>query len=258
MSKVTAGAGVRLYSVPMSQSRLPSLEDFANAEHCVLEDLTLEQPSLGNGHEGRSEPRIVSEEIAIKDKLRGRTTLLMLYEEGWADIEIKRRGRRTTFHRIDLRYLDPVPATSRHYPIRLLKATGILAGVTTLCAIPAFFGWLAAYSVPAALVMGTLTFAVALTTYYLSHEKIRFCTLHGRADAIRFGAGLGTIRRFHKLVPKLVGAIADAAENVNDDTAVYLRAEMREHYRLRGEGVLSDEECNESTGRILGEFDGPL
>jgi hypothetical protein len=33
---------------------------------------------------------------------------------------------------------------------------------------------------------------------------------------------------------------------------------MREHYRLRGDGVLSHETCAESTGRILAQFDVEL
>jgi len=242
----------------MAESRIPTLEDFADAEHCVLEDLTVEQPGLGGEFDGRSEARDICEEITIDDRLRGRSTHVILYDEGWADIEIRRRGRRASYHRIDLQYLDPVPTTSRHYPVRLLKATAILVGVTALCAIPAWFGWFSSYSVPAAIIMGTVTFTTATIAFYLSHEKVRFKTLHGRADAIRFGAGLGTIRRFNKLIPKLVGAIADAAEQVHDETVVYLRAEMREHYRLRSEGILSEEECNVSTGLILGEFDGPL
>ena len=39
------------------------------------------------------------------------------------------------------------------------------------------------------------------------------------------------------------------------DTAAYLRAEMREHYRLRGNGVLENDECARGTGRILAQFD---
>jgi hypothetical protein len=66
------------------------------------------------------------------------------------------------------------------------------------------------------------------------------------------------MRRFHKLVPRLIEAIADAAESMHDETAVYLRAEMREHYRLRGEGILSPDSCAAGTGRILAQFDVQL
>jgi len=238
---------------------MPSLSDFAEAEHCVLEDHTVEltgiQPVLAE-HERAA--REVVDEVTIRDRLRGRHTTVRFYAESWADVEVQRRGRRLTSHRIDLRFLDAVPATKRYYPIRLLKASGIAAGVTALFAIPAWFGWLSGFTVPAT-VTGILVTATALfVAWYLTHEKIVFRTLHGRAGVIRFGAGLGTIRQFHKLIPKFVDAIADAAETMIDETAVYLRSEMREHYRLRGEGIISENECAASTGRILSQFDGPL
>jgi hypothetical protein len=242
----------------MSENRLPTIDDFADAEHCVLEDVTVQQPALNPEFTRSAEARDVCDEIVIADKLRGRCTLVRIFEEGWLDLEVERRGKATTHSRIDLHYLDPVPSITRHHPSRLVKAAGIAAGLTGIFAVPALFGWLSAWTVPAAIAGAVVTAGLAFIAFYLSHEKIRFKTLHGRADAVRFGAGLGTIRRFRKLVPVLVDAIADAAETVGDETAVYLRAEMREHYRLRSAGVLSEQECAESTGRILGNFDGPL
>ena len=242
----------------MSENRLPTIDDFADAEHCVLEDVTVQQPALNPAFTRTAEASDVCEEIAINDKLRGRHTLVRIYEEGWLDLEVERRGKATTHSRIDLHYLDPVPSITRHHPSRLVRAAGIAAGVTGIFLIPAFFGWLSAWTVPAAIAGAIVTAGLAFFAFYLSHEKIHFKTLHGRAAAVRFGAGLGTIRRFRKVVPLLVDAIADAAETVGDETAVYLRAEMREHYRLRSAGVLSEQECSESTGRILGNFDGPV
>jgi hypothetical protein len=258
VSAVTLRAGVTDYSAEMSDSRMPSLADFAQAEHCVLEDLTVEQPALVPAAGKSRDASEVVDEVEIRDRLRGRTTCVRIFAEGWIDIDVERRGRRSTHHRFDLRYLDTMPTTSRHHPIRLLKAAGILAAVTGVFAIPAWFGWFIDVSLTGTIVAAIATLGTLFVAYYLTHEKIVFRTLHGRAAAIRFGAGLGTMRRFHKLVPKLIDAIADAAESVHEETAVYLRSEMREHYRLRSSGILSDAECAESTGRILGEFDGPL
>jgi hypothetical protein len=56
----------------------------------------------------------------------------------------------------------------------------------------------------------------------------------------------------------LCRAIEEAAERIGADTAAYLRAEMREHYRLRGNGVLDNDECARGTGRILAQFDVQL
>jgi hypothetical protein len=242
----------------MPKSRVPTLADFAEAEHCVLEDVTVEMTGIRAVSPTESRrPREISEEIVIRDRFRGRRTRVRIYLESWADIEVERHGRRGSFHRIDLRYLDPVPATEISFPLRLLKVTGIVAAVTAAAAIPAWLGWLTSYTLPVAIAGGTLTLLGLVCALYVSHEKIVFSTLHGRAAAIRFGAGFGTMRRFHKLVPRLIEAIANAAESMHDETAVYLRAEMREHYRLRGDGIITDEECAQSTERILGEFDEP-
>lgn len=241
----------------MAKSRVPTLADFAEAEHCVLEDATVEMTGITAVASSQVRaPSEIREEVEIRDRLRGRRTRVRIFMEGWADIEVE-RGRRSSAHRVDLRFLDPVPASQRCYPVRLLKASGLVAAVTAACAIPAWFGWLANYTLPATIAGAALTAVALFVAWYLSHEKIVFRTLHGRAAAIRFGAGLGTMRRFRRLVPRIIEAIADAAESIQDETAVYLRAEMREHYRLRGDGIISEEECAASTERILGEFDEP-
>jgi hypothetical protein len=109
--------------------------------------------------------------------------------------------------------------------------------------------------------LGVAGIATAGTLYvgiYSSHEKIQFCTLHGRAAVLELVANLGSIKKFHAFVPKLCRAIDEAADRIGTDTAAYLRAEMREHYRLRGDGVLENDECARGTGRILAQFDVQL
>ena len=238
----------------MQGKHIPILDDFAEAEHLVLEDSTVECPTLSTEIIARTEQRELTEQIEIRDRLRKRRTLVRLYSDGQAEVALE-RPRGSYRHRIDLRYLDSVPSVERNYPVRLLKAAAVVAGLTIVAAIPASFGWLSAYSVPTAFAGLGLTLACLFIAYYLSHERIAFMTLHGRAETIRFGAGLGTIRRFRKLVPQISEAIATVAVSITDPTEVYLRSEMREHYRLRGDGVLTEQECAESTGRILESFD---
>ena len=71
-------------------------------------------------------------------------------------------------------------------------------------------------------------------------------------------ANFGSIKKFRAFVPALSRAIEEAAERIGVDTAAFLRAEMREHYRLRGDGVLDNDECAKGTGRILAQFDVQL
>ena len=246
------------YSGGMTDRSQPEMHDFTDAEHCVLEDVTVEHPRLYPDAVGSREPSEIRNEIVIGDRIRRTQTTVRIYAEGWLDIETGRPGKEPQRNRINLRYIDAVPMMERFYPVDLLKISGIMAAVAAVASIPATLGWLTAYMVPTAIVAGAAALSGLWFSFYRSHEKIVFETLHGRADAISFTAGLGTIRQYQKIVPMLVEAIADAAQSVHEETAIYLRAEMREHYRLCNEGVLTDEECAESTGRILKNFGGPV
>jgi hypothetical protein len=241
----------------MSGPQTPNLDDFAEAEHFVLEDVTVQHEVLSEEYiQQRKAAADVREVVEIRDKLRRRVTSVRFFDDGWINISVVHRKKKRSYARLDLRFLDPTPTIRMYHPIRLLQAAATLGGLTAIVAIPAGFGWLAIYTLPATIVCAVATLGTLIAAGYLTHEKICFRTLHGRANAIRLGAGLGTIRQFHKLVPKLVEAIADAARFVRGEKMVYLRAEMREHYRLRSEGVLSEKECVESTSRILSSFDG--
>lgn len=242
----------------MTDRQQPGIHDFADAEHCVLEDVTIEHPTFLPEHGGSLEPREIRDEIVIRDPIRRTQTTVRIYAEGWIDIETGRPGKEPHLNRINLRYIDAVPTMERFYPIDLLKISGIMAAVATAASIPAMLGWFAMYMMPTAVVAAAGALSGIWISFYRSHEKVVFETLHGRAEAIYLTAGLGTIRQFQRIVPRLVEAIADAAQSVHEETAIYLRAEMREHYRLCNEGILTDEECAESTGRILKNFGGPL
>ena len=94
---------------------------------------------------------------------------------------------------------------------------------------------------------------------YSSHESIEFCTMHGRVSVLRLRREFRLASsKFRAFVPVLSQAIEEASERIGADTSAYLRAEMREHYRLRGDGILSNEACAAGTGRILAQFDVQL
>lgn len=232
--------------------------DLATDEAPAFDESTAEHISLGDEYaERRSQPRTISRQIHLNDPLRGRQTTLTLYEQGFLKLVEKRRGKQHRCHRLDLRYLDPVPTMERVYPRHLPKIVGGFAGFSALAAILAYFDILTPYAAAAAAAGLAATLVSGIWFVYLSHEKICFYTLHGRARAIQLGAGLGLIGRHRKAVPELVNAIEEACEGIGEDTMIYLRSEMREHYRLRGDGVLSDAECSSSTSRILTHFDEP-
>jgi hypothetical protein len=201
--------------------------------------------------------RTVSSTFTLAGR-RGGGVALTLYAEGVLAIAALRKGRPAKPRFLDLRYLDPVPTIERVIAVRCLYTT-LGCGVTAaLAAFLLRFDALytaASGVLAAAALIGPAALWLAIRW---SHETAGFCTLHGRVTVLRLVAQLGTIRKLRSFVPTLSGAIEEAAESIGSDTAAYLRAEMREHYRLRGDGVLDNDDCAAGTGRILAQFDVQL
>jgi hypothetical protein len=55
-------------------------------------------------------------------------------------------------------------------------------------------------------------------------------------------------------VPRLIAEIQAAQKLVSGDESQRLRAELREHYRLREIGVLNAADCSAAVQRILPRF----
>jgi hypothetical protein len=205
--------------------------------------------------------RTVSNRFALENSVRRSALELILYAEGFLDVVVRRGDKQSTGaarYRLDLRYLDPVPSIERAIATRSLWAAvgsgglaAAAAGVATLGVAP--IAMLATAGVATAAALGALWLAI-----YRSHETTAFVTIHGRVRVLELVGSLGSIRAARALVPELSRAIEAAAETIGDDTAAYLRAEMREHYRLRDDGVLSANTCSDGTGRILVQFEMPL
>jgi hypothetical protein len=194
----------------------------------------------------------------LRNPIRRCGAELTLFDEGYLKATLLAKGNADAPFFLDLRFVDPVPKIERVIAARWLTAALACGALTALAAFLLRFD--ALYTI-AGWALGTAALATASTLYvgiYLSHEKIEFCTLHGRAAVLRLVANVGSIKTFRAFVPQLTHAIEEAAERIGTDTAAYLRAEMREHYRLRGDGVLHNDECARGTGRILAQFDVQL
>jgi hypothetical protein len=223
----------------------------AQAEHIFIgSDDFGADPAVAARTPGRS--------VVLRNPIRRTGAELTLYDEGYLKVIELARGNADAPFFLDLRFVDPVPKIERVLAVRWLTAA---VGCGAAAALAAFLMRFDALHVPAAWALGVAALATAATLYagiYGSHERIEFRTLRGRAGVLRLVANLGTIKKFHAFVPLLCRAIDQAAERIGADTAAYLRAEMREHYRLRRDGVLDNDECARGTGRILAQFDVQL
>jgi len=224
--------------------------DPAKSEHIFIESNEVTDP--------RSAGQTVRERWRLANPLRRQLTEITLFEEGYIEVVEHSRGRRGEPFRLDLRYLDPVPSLSRFVSKRAWwTAVGCAAAAFVALAI-AQLASLGTLAVSFALAAGAAALVAATIALYRSHEKTEFFTLHGRARVFALMANFGAIKPVRAFVPELSSAIQEAEEDIPGDTSVYLRAEMREHYRLRGDGVLSATTCADSTGRILAHFDVQL
>jgi hypothetical protein len=202
--------------------------------------------------------RTPHETTVLRNRVRRTGAELTLFQEGYVKIVVLRQGSADAPFFLDLRFLDPVPKIERVIAVRWLAAALGCGAVAALAAFLLRFDALnaaAGWALGGAVLAATATLCVGI---YSSYETIEFSTLHGRTTVLRLVGNLGSIKRFRAFVPTLCRAIEEAAERIGPDTAAYLRAEMREHYRLRGEGVLDNDECARGTGRILAQFDVQL
>jgi hypothetical protein len=202
--------------------------------------------------------RTLRESVVLRNPIRRNGAELALFEEGFLKVTPLRNKDADEPFFLDLRYLDPVPKLERVIAVRWLMSA---LGAGALMALAAFLMRFDALYSFAAAALGVAALVAAVTLYvglYRSHETTEFCTLHGRVAVLELVANFGSVKKFRAFVPTLSRAIEEAAEKIGADTAAYLRAEMREHYRLRGDGVLENDECARGTGRILAQFDVQL
>ena len=202
--------------------------------------------------------RTQGETVVLRNPIRRTGAELTFYDEGYLKVTALEKGNADAPFLLDLRFVDPVPKIERVIAMRWLTAA---FGCGAMAVLAAFLLRFDAFHTLALWALGGAALATVGALYvgvYSSHEKIEFCTLHGRAAVLQLVANLGSIKKFHSFVPMLCHAIEEAAERIGADTSAYLRAEMREHYRLRGDGVLDNDECARGTGRILAQFDVQL
>src|SRR5690606_22329160 len=216
------------------------------AEHIELESSDSELEPAAAVH--------VLERIELRDRLRRTTLHVALFEEGVIEVRRNRHGRKGRPLRAALKHLDARPVLSRQRAKRTPRAAAVAAGVAVVLGTLAVLlssGAAAGGAVAAVLVSAACLLAAARR----SGETSTFVTLNGRVPVLELSAGFGAVGGLRELVPRIVAAIDEAAADTSRETGAYLRAEMREHYRLRGESILSDEDCATGTSRILARFD---
>jgi hypothetical protein len=191
--------------------------------------------------------------LTLHNRVRRVRTEIRLYEEGYVGICEPRNGYEDAEQRFELSHIDPRPALSwrvakkaRAAALYSVVAAALMGGLAYASVAPAV-------TVPAA-AAALATAALAATLFvYRTEERVEFLTRHGRITVLTLVASCGCFRTCRRLVPQLVAAMREAASRGGDKSA-RLRAEVREHYRLRDCGVLSTGDCIKAVRRILEGF----
>lgn len=197
--------------------------------------------------------RRVHARIVLRSRLRRRALQLELIDYYFLVVRLHRARSVVTEYVLDLRFADSALTASRHFASRWLLtacALALLAGAIAfrieLSAAPG--GWLAAFAVASSLAVAAALVCVARTT-----ETIAMYSLHGRAKLLEFTSGPGIARAFRPFAEKLSAHLKAATAMRRPVKSEHLRDEMREHFRLRENGVFSTAEYEASKTRILAE-----
>jgi hypothetical protein len=170
-------------------------------------------------------------------------------------LSVRTTSARSTGSRyvVDLRFVDPAPGLSRRLPVSWIAAGAVFLALAVLgareiaaSAVPWWrHEWLPATAAFFAVAAGALSLAVLRTT-----ETLTLFSAHGRAKLVCHEGGAGTLRAFRGFLPRLEAHLRIARAR-RRDRAQHLRDEMREHFRLRGTGALTEEEYETAKRRIL-------
>jgi hypothetical protein len=217
-------------------------------EHILLESEVREVPEPGRA-------RKVHAALNCYDRLRRRGLELAIIDYYYLAVRTGRPGSLREYV-LDLRFIDRSLGLSKHYPWRCIAATLALAMTT------AFSAWRIGSStapwwqhpwLPICAAMSALTASACLVCAWRLTETLALRSVHGRAILLEYTGRLGTLRMARQFARKLSAHIQLAMAARRSSGAEHLRDEMREHFRLKETGVLSQEQYEASKARILAQ-----
>ena len=192
--------------------------------------------------------------MQCRSRLQRRNLELSIIDYYYLGVRMAGRVGSPREYVLDLRFVDPAFALTRHVPWRWIGAALALTAAAAACAL-----WYAAEIAArerqlAALCLAALLAGTALAYLVVARrlvETVTLRSLHGRAALLEYQGGAGTLRRIRPFLRKLAAHVQLAAAARRARRAEHLRDELREHYRLKEVGVLASEAYDACKMRIL-------
>ena len=222
-------------------------------EHILLESEVREVPEPGRA-------RKVHAAFQCHDRWRRNSLELAIIDLYYLAVRVGRRGALREYV-LDLRFIDRSPGLKKRYPWRC-------AGVALALAMAAAFSawhidsstvpWRQHPWLPLCAASFVLTACACLVCVWRLTDSLVLRSVHGRATLLEYTARLGTLRVAHPFMRKLSAHIQLSITARRASDAEHLRDEMREHFRLRETGVLSEQQYEASKARILAQHTRPV
>jgi hypothetical protein len=197
--------------------------------------------------------RTVRSSYALKSRLRGCETEVMIHEDHFAAVRTVRPNAQPCKYEVDLRFANPKP-------VRVRSISWFWLALTAGFALLAFGGiWSslgneAIGSSPIFLTaLVTLLAAGGAAILFLRRtvESLEFVSMLGGATLVCVVGGIGSARSGKRFFIVLIKSINAAKAERPQERQQFLRDERREHHRLRELGVLSEQQYQQSKARIL-------
>ncbi|HTL49542.1 MAG TPA: SHOCT domain-containing protein [Steroidobacteraceae bacterium] len=215
-------------------------------EHILLESGEREVPA-------RETARRIHARVSLRDTRR-RTVELALIEYYYLSVRIMHRGSVVARYVVDLRFVDPAPRRERQLGWPWLAAGALFMSLAIAGAHAIASGrapWWHHEWLPATAALFGLGGCAMFAGFQLSRETLALVSAHGRARLLAHAGHLGTFRALRTFLPRLAAHLDVAFRARRSSRAKQLRDEMREHFRLREAGAISEAEYESAKRRIL-------
>jgi len=220
-------------------------------EHIHLESDEREVPTLETA-------RRIHARLLLHGGLWRRSIELALIDHFYLSVRTARSQSADVRYVVDLRFVNPALRLKRRWAWTWIAASvvfltlGIFGARAVAAATAPWWRheWLAATAALLGLAGGALFAAIRLTT-----ETLTLFSAHGCAKLVAHTGGVGTFRALHKFLPRLEAHLRIAVNARHGTRTEQLRDEMREHFRLRNAGALTEADYESAKRRILATHD---
>ena len=216
----------------------------AGDEHILLESDERDVPTLETAR------RIHARIVLPGDRWRPALELTLI---DYFFLSVRTARARRARYVVDLRHADPSVRLARQVPwtwIAVAAAFLLLAILGVRGMVASTAPWWRHEWLSPTIAFFAVAAAAIYATVHRTAETVTLSSTHGRAKLLCHAGGPGTLRAFRMFLPRLEAhlRIAGARRRAGAD---HLRDEMREHFRLKEAGALTEAEYEAAKRRIL-------